>query len=136
MSTQHGKFATALECMDGRTQKAVSDFVKEKFQVDYVDAITEAGIDGKLGSETIDQNLFDSTKIKIEISVNGHGSRNIIIAGHDECAGNPVDYKTHKKHLLKTKERIKNLEVVLENGVEVISIFVSHKDGNWAAKEI
>jgi hypothetical protein len=32
-----GKFATAVNCMDGRTQQPVLGWAKEKFQVDYVE---------------------------------------------------------------------------------------------------
>jgi hypothetical protein len=39
------KFATALNCMDGRVQITIIEFLKKKFKVDYVDMITEPGID-------------------------------------------------------------------------------------------
>ena len=37
------KFATAISCMDGRVQDPISRYIKEKFNVDYVDTITEPG---------------------------------------------------------------------------------------------
>ena len=37
------KFATAVNCMEGRTQLPVIAYLKKKFEVDYVDMVTEAG---------------------------------------------------------------------------------------------
>jgi len=45
------KFATCLNCMDGRVQLPVIHWIKENYGVDYVDMITEAGMDGALASE-------------------------------------------------------------------------------------
>jgi hypothetical protein len=39
----HGSFATAINCMDGRTQIPVTDYVRKKYKVEYVDMITEPG---------------------------------------------------------------------------------------------
>lgn len=39
----HGTFATAINCMDGRTQLAVTAFMKSRYGVDFVDMITEPG---------------------------------------------------------------------------------------------
>ncbi|MGB3082317.1 MAG: carbonic anhydrase, partial [Candidatus Omnitrophota bacterium] len=38
-------FATAINCIDGRAQKPVTEFAIRKFKVDYVDLITEPGPD-------------------------------------------------------------------------------------------
>ena len=40
-----GKFATSVSCMDGRIQIPLINWIKENFSVDYVDTITEPGID-------------------------------------------------------------------------------------------
>ena len=37
------KFATAINCMDGRTQLPVIAYLKEKCKIDCVDMVTEAG---------------------------------------------------------------------------------------------
>jgi len=36
-------FCTAINCMDGRTQLPVNEFMRRKLGVAYVDTITEAG---------------------------------------------------------------------------------------------
>ena len=88
-----GSFATAINCMDGRVQTPVADWVKLHRQVQYVDTITEAGVDGMLarGSEA----ELESIKRRVLVSVNAHHSGFIAIAGHHGCAGNPVSAAEH-----------------------------------------
>lgn len=38
-----GKFATAINCMDGRTQQPIINFMKYWYRIDYVDMINEPG---------------------------------------------------------------------------------------------
>jgi len=38
-----GKFATAINCMDGRTQEPIINFMRHWYRVDYVDMINEPG---------------------------------------------------------------------------------------------
>lgn len=93
-----GKFATAINCMDGRTQLAVIDYMKNRFGVDYVDVITEPGPIKAL-AENSNIATLDSIKRRMDISVNGHGSKAVAIVCHHDCAGNPVDKATQLKQL-------------------------------------
>jgi carbonic anhydrase len=92
----HGKFGTAINCMDGRAQLPVTDWVKQQFNLDYVDMITEPGPD-KIVSGQGPQ--VESIKARATISANAHGSKIIVVAGHDDCAGNPVSEKQHKSQI-------------------------------------
>jgi len=83
------KFATAINCTDGRTQLPVIAYLKEKCKVDYVDMVTEAG-PVRILVDSADRALVDSIKHRVEISVEKHYSRYIAVAGHFDCAGNPV----------------------------------------------
>ena len=112
-------FATAINCMDGRVQKPVIDFAIAKFGVDYVDMITEAGPD-KILSENQDVNTIESIKKRVLISVEKHGSKVIIVSGHHDCAGNPVEKETH---LQNTKEAVENIKK-WNLGVEVYGVWV------------
>ena len=47
-----GKFATSVSCMDGRIQIPLINWIKENFSVDYVDTITEPGIDKLVADNT------------------------------------------------------------------------------------
>lgn len=88
-----GKFVTAINCMDGRTQIPVNAWMKEQFKANYVDTITEPGADKALTEG--DPWQVESIKARVAISVDGHGSDAIAIVGHHGCAGNPVDKETH-----------------------------------------
>ncbi len=77
--------------MDGRIHLPIIHWLKEKYNISYVDIITEPGVD-KLFSN-IDK--IQEIKSKVSISVNIHGSKLIVISGHHDCAGNPVSKKEH-----------------------------------------
>lgn len=87
-------FATAVNCMDGRVQEPVIQYLKKKYRVDFVDMITEPGPD-KILAEQTESFKLNSIKQRLDISVNQHGSKMILMAGHADCAGNPVDKDTH-----------------------------------------
>lgn len=102
--SSHGTFATAINCMDGRTQLPVNEWVKKQFGVDFVDTITEPGPDKILAAGS--GKLFESIKNRVRISVEKHGSKNIVIVAHHDCAGNPVDEREHRRHLRKAAEHV------------------------------
>jgi len=88
MSTK--SFATAINCMDGRTQIPVIEFLKKEYRVEFVDVITEPG-PNKILAEKKDHSAVMSIKKRMEISAMKHGSKVVAIVGHHDCAGNPVD---------------------------------------------
>jgi len=90
----HGKFATAINCMDGRVQLPVINWLMENLSVDYVDMITEPGPEKILAEGTAAAQ--NSIKARVLISVNRHGSDTILVAAHDDCAGNPVNRAEHE----------------------------------------
>ena len=80
-------FATVLNCMDGRVQRPVADYLCDRFDVDCVDTITEAGLirflaDRPDAPETL------SALAKIRISTGHHGSTQMDVVAHAGCAGN------------------------------------------------
>ncbi len=91
------KFVTAINCMDGRVQQPVAEYLIQTFQADYVDTITEPGPDKLLIEGP--QAIQDSIKNRVFISVNAHGSRILAIAAHHDCAGNPVAKDKHLEML-------------------------------------
>lgn len=120
-------FATAINCMDGRTQQPVTEWMKREFGVDYVDAITEPGADKALTTGPAAQ--VASIRSRVLISVDGHGSRNIAVVGHHDCAGNPV---SKESHLEMTRKAV---EVVASWGlsVRVLGLWV---DEDWQVEVI
>ncbi|MDZ4171653.1 MAG: carbonic anhydrase [Methanobacteriaceae archaeon] len=114
------KFAVCLNCMDGRIQLPVIQWIKKHYEVDFVDMITEPGMDGVLAELNSDINDIVT---KLEISVDKHGSQYIFIGGHYDCLGHPVDNETHKKDVMVAVERIKKLK----SSCKVIGLWISNK---------
>ena len=114
-----GKFATSVSCMDGRIQIPLTIWIKENFSVDYVDTITEPGIDKQVADNTD----LESIKTKVGISINKHESELIVVSGHYDCAGNPVS----NEHITQIK---KGIEVISSwnLGVKVVGVWV---DDTW-----
>lgn len=99
-----GKFATSISCMDGRIQIPLNDWVRKNHSVDYVDTITEPGVEKKLTQNTD----VEQIKSKAEISIFKHKSDLIIVSGHHDCAGNPVSKEEHISQIKESIEIIKS----------------------------
>ena len=93
-----GRFATAINCMDGRTQLPVHTWLKRTHAVDYVDTITDPG-PVRILAEATDAAALESIKRRVSISVTKHGSTCVAIIAHADCAGNPVDKETQVHQL-------------------------------------
>ncbi len=121
-------FCTAINCMDGRTQLPVNEFMRRRFGSTYVDTITEPGpISILAGGE--DPGLLESVFHRIAISVDKHGSRAVCVVGHHDCAGNPVDKETQLEQISRAVELIRGRYPA----VEVIGLWV---DEQWAVQEV
>lgn len=133
MSDASETFFTSVGCMDGRVQDPVAQFGQEKFGAKYPDTITEAGLVGKLAAENVENDLIESLKFKIAVvSDSKHHSKGIVVHGHQDCAGNPVDDETHKKNTKKAAEFIRSIDPNLK----VVPVFVVHKDGEWVVEAL
>ena len=115
-----GKFATSISCIDGRIQLPLSQWIKENYSVDYVDTITEPGVDKNLTRDSI----INSIKAKARISINAHKSELVVFSGHYNCAANPVSDEEHIEFIKKGVEAISSWGL----GVKVIGVWV---DDSW-----
>ena len=115
-----GKFATSISCMDGRIQIPISQWIKENYSVDFVDTITEPGVDKVIA---VNSDL-DSIKTKIGISINAHKSKLVVVSGHYDCAANPVSDDEHIDLIKKDIEMISSWNL----GVDIVGVWV---DGSW-----
>lgn len=113
------KFATAINCMDGRVQVPVIELLKKEYGVEYVDMVTEPG-PNKILAEKNQSLILESIKRKVEISINKHGSKLIAIVGHHDCAGNPVEKEIQVSQILTA------IKTILSWGfnVQVIGIWI------------
>ena len=115
-----GKFATSVSCMDGRIQIPLAKWIIENYSVDFVDAVTEPGVDN-IVAENLD---LESIKTKVGISINAHKSKLIVVSGHYDCAGNPVSDEKHISQIKKGVEVISSWDL----DVKVIGVWV---DDSW-----
>lgn len=134
MSQAGETFFTAVGCMDGRVQKAIAKYGQEKFGVLFPDTITEAGLVGQLAIETPDPKLLESIKFKVvDVSIGKHHSKGIVVHGHQECAGNPVDDEKHKEDVKKSVDVIRSL---VGSSVPIQGVFVVHTKHGWQVQEL
>ncbi len=136
MATIHETFFTAVGCMDGRVQDVISAFGREKFGVQFADTVTEAGIVGLLAKDNPDKSVLDGVKFKAcDVSVGMHHAAGIVVHGHSECAGNPVD---NTQQIADIKKSVKVIQS-LAPSVPVIGVFVhrSSEDASvWEVEEV
>ena len=122
------KFFTAINCMDGRVQLPVIEYLLKRFNVTYVDMITEPGPNLILANQ-IESDMVQSVFNRIDISIDKHKSVGIAVVGHHDCVGNPSDKEQQKIHTLKAIQVIKQKF----SDIEIIGLWV---DENWQVNEI
>lgn len=81
-------FATALACIDGRIQRPIGDFLVQRFGVTHIDTVTRAGIIRHLTASY--DPATSSIIADLEASIEIHGSTQLALVAHHDCAGNPV----------------------------------------------
>ncbi len=122
------KFCTAVSCMDGRIQIPVIKFLQNYFDAEYVDMITETGIN-KIISENKNTQVIEAINQRLNISVNTHNSVGIAVVGHYDCAGNPTTKTIQTEQTLNSVNRIKNKYPKSE----VMGLWVNE---NWEVSKI
>ena len=121
-------FCTVVNCMDGRVQLPVIRYLQDRFNVEHVDSITEAGPNLILAIRT-QGDTARSVLRRINISVERHSSVAIALAGHHECAGNPATKEEQKQHLVAGIEFLRHQY----RNIPIIGLWVDEK---WQVHEI
>ena len=135
-----GTFATAINCMDGRTQEPIINYMKQGYKVDYVDMINEPGpVKALAGKDNLDF-LKKIADIELQVSriktaymskfENVMNAVTFAEVGEHETAGNLVDIA-----ILESIQKRMNISVNL-HGSKVVAV-VAHHDcaGNPVEKE-
>ncbi len=122
----HGKFGTAINCMDGRVQEPVARWMQQTYGLDYVDMITEPGPERLLAEGAPE---VVGMLAKARISVQAHGSKVLAIAAHDDCAGNPVSPEAHQAQVRRAKQVLRTWGL----SVQVVGLWV---DNQWRVQEV
>ena len=121
-------FCTTINCMDGRVQLPVIQFLQQRFAAEYVDSITEPGPIRAL-AEDQKGSVVSSIRERAEISFYKHGSPSLAIVAHYDCAGNPLP---EEKQLLQLEEAVKFSRRTWPE-IEVIGLWV---DEQWQVSEV
>lgn len=121
-------FCTAVNCIDGRVQLPVIEFLKKRFGVDYIDNVTEAATVHILAGET-NRRQVQSIIDRIDISIKSHKSKGIAVVAHHDCAGNAIDKQKQLEQLDVSVKFIRSQYPA----IETIGLWVDEK---WAVNEM
>lgn len=116
MSSGKETFGCALNCMDGRSVRAVDAWMRTEYGVDWVDQPTLPGMDKVL------TDYFGSLELRksVEISAKKHNASRIAVVGHEDCAANPCSKEEHVECIKKGVERVRGWNL----GVPVVGLWV------------
>lgn len=120
-----GTFGTVINCIDGRTQIQVNEFLRKTYNLDFVDTVTEPG-PVKILAENL---AVDSIINRVNISVGNHGSKLIAIVAHYDCAGNPVSKETQFEQMEKALQTVRGWNL----DVECVGLWVGE---DWQVEKI
>ena len=120
-------FCTVVNCIDGRVQLPVIAYLKNRFDVSYVDVVTVAGPVGVL-SQSPESGDAMSIFQRVDVSIGAHLSKGIAIVAHHDCAGNPLPDSEQRRQLQLSLEILSMRYPELE----VIGLWL---DSNWAVRE-
>ena len=121
------KFATSINCVDGRIQLPISNWIKQKYSIDYVDTVTHPGSDKVMSEKNIDD--ITQIKSKVLISINAHNSKIIVVSGHHDCASNLSTKEMHLTQIQKSINIVKSWKLP----VSVIGLWVNDQ---WKIEQV
>ena len=81
-------FVAVLTCIDGRVLPPTLAHMGDMCDAEHVDVITAPGMDGLLAGGGA---AADGALRALEVSMVAHGTRDVVVVGHDDCAGHPAD---------------------------------------------
>jgi carbonic anhydrase len=120
-------FCTVINCIDGRVQLPVIDYLRDRFDVEYVDVVSEAGpvriLSSQPGSETA-----GSIFRRVEISIEKHRTKGIAIVAHYDCAGNSVPESDQR-------EQLRSCLHVLSRRYSKLDVIGLWVDAEWGVSE-
>ena len=119
---------TVINCIDGRVQYPVMDFLKNNYNMRFFDAATEAG-PLKILTERTDKCRLFSLKEQISTSLEVNGSRFIAVVGHHDCNGNPQERSVQEKQL---DDALEYLMKAYGDEIVYVGLYVNEK---WEVEE-
>lgn len=120
-------FCTAINCIDGRAQIPVIEYLRRRAEVDYVDLITEPGVVATVARGG-DTPVFNSIRRRVDTSRTAHGSKTLAVVAHHDCAGNPVSDEIQQRELREAANHLGDLYP----DMEILALWV---DEDWTVRE-
>ena len=121
-------FCVTIQCMDGRIQRPIQDYILQHYGYQYADTITEPGVNHIL-AENKEACVIDALIEKLQISIGKHGSDHIFISGHADCVANPALRESQTEQITQSK---KWLEEQFP-GLKVTGLWVNE---TWEVEEV
>lgn len=122
------KFGTVVNCIDGRVQYPVMDYLKRNYNIEFFDAANEAG-PIKILTERTEKCRLYSLKEQIMTSLEEHESRFIAVVGHHDCTDNPVDRPEQEAQIEHTLEYLRK---AFGSEITYLGLFVNER---WEVEE-
>lgn len=120
---------TVINCIDGRVQVPVIEYIKERYGCAIVDVVTMPGPDLLL-SQSAEQNKIGCITEAVGLSRDRNGSRHLAIAGHHDCRANPVTEEVHREQI---RGAVSVLNGLLGEEMLVVGLWV---DGDGVVFEV
>lgn len=114
------KFTTVINCMDGRIQSAIIEYMQNTYEYEYVDMITAAGPSLVLAENT-KKDLIENIKFRLNISVEKHFSKVVAVVGHFDCAAIIMSDEEQMEVVKKATDLVETWH----DDLEVIGLWVS-----------
>lgn len=122
------KFGTLINCIDGRVQYPVMDYLKKTFEIEYFDAANEAGPLLTLTKKT-DKCRLISLKEQIRTSLEEHDSKFVALVGHHDCTDNPGDRAFQEQQMT---EALDYLQRAFGSDITYVGLYVNE---TWEVEE-
>lgn len=125
-------FFTRVGCTDGRVQIPIRIYGQKVTGAKYPDTISDPGAAGIIAGNP-SKEFLNRLLNELNISLEKHHSKGVIVHGHQDCAGHPVDDETHKRDIKKSVEIVGKL---IRNRVPVYGVFVKRGKDRWVVEEL
>ena len=144
----HGVFALAIGCIDGREGHPVSEWIKRMYpNVDHIDNVKAPGTDGLLSGTIMGQLEVAGVEMSVEdrvkalqfdatISLTKHHPKVVIVSGHIGCAGNPVSREEHINQIKLSIKTVKGWGILAHIPVHGLYVSTDPVTRLWVAEEI
>lgn len=112
-------FGCAVNCIDGRAQLPVIEWVKFHGHVQYVDVVTEPGAVGVINGNELGRSNYIRERVLTSVRV--HSPLIIAVAGHFGCIANPVGEEKQKEQIRMSVDSLRSWH----DRTRVVGLFVN-----------